>query len=163
MLVLLLALAAVAFALARTFVAQRITVPESVTYMSPALQPGGRVWIDKLSYRISSPRRGDIAALVLPGEDNLTERLVFLRIVALPGETVTGKGGRLLVGGAAAAGSYARGELPFSFGANRVPAGHYFVLADDRAAYPPGGQLEPVFWGTVPRRDIIGRVLPAGG
>jgi len=150
----LLVLGVAAVLLARLFVVQRITVPEGAMHMFPALQPGSPAWIDKLSHRISSPRRGDIVAVAAPGE---TEGFVILRIVALPGETVEAKDGALFVDGAPLAESYVRGDLPFSFEPQRVPRRHYFVLADDRGAYADEGLRR----GAVREDDLIGRVLPA--
>ena len=150
---------------AQAFVAQRVTVPRGATYMSPALTPGARVWLDKLSPRIAPLHRGDIVAVVIPGEDNFEERTVFLRIVGLPGETIAVKDGRLVAGGAPVGESYAHGKIPFTFLPVRIRPGEYFVLADDRAAYPSNGGQEPIFWGVVSRRSIpviIGRVSPTG-
>lgn len=135
--------------------AERFIVPAEVTYMSPALRPGTPVWLDRLGYHITAPHRGDIVAVSAPGAP-----LGFhiLRIVALPGETVAAAQGKLLIDGAAAAGSYAHGLLPLAFGPKRVPREHYFVLADDREAYA----ARDLRWGPVARREIIGRVLPTG-
>jgi signal peptidase I len=102
---------------------------------------------------MSSPRRSDIVATRAKGG------LAILRIVALPGETVEAREGNLWVNGAPLAESHARGELSLSFAPRRLAAGQYFVLADDREAYAS----PRVPWGAVARRDLIGRVLPAGG
>ena len=156
-LVILLVVAGAAYLLWRTFVMRPFTVPEQVNYMAPALEPGTAAVLDRVSYLITPPHRGDIVAVAAPAT-----RLGFevLRIVAVPGETVEVQGGKLLIEGAAAAESYARGALPLAFPARRVPQGHYFVLADDRGAYYAGRKLGG---GVVPRREIMGRVLPAGG
>ena len=142
-------------ALASIFVARRVAVPADVTYMAPELQPGQAAWIDKLSLRIAGPRRGDVVAVRAP---NGRRGFVILRLVALPGETVELRGGRVLLEGAPLAESYARGDVPMSFGPQQVARDHYFVLADDRRAYAS----RRILWGLVARRDILGRVLPAG-
>ena len=153
-LVVLLALAGALFILGRMFVVQRIRVPEDMTCMSPALTPGAPAWVDKLSLRITAPRRGDMVAVAAPSKPLGVD---ILRVVALPGEAVAAKDGTLVVDGAPVAESYARGELPGSFAAQRVPRGHYFVLPDDRGAY--GARSLPRK--PVSRQEIIGRVLPA--
>jgi len=148
-------LAGAAVGVWRMFVVQRFIVPASVTYMSPALKPGERASLDRLSYHITGPHRGDIVAVAAPGT-----QLGFdiLRVVAMPGEMVEVKAGVLMVDGAAVAESYARGALAMTLEPQRVPRGRYFVLADDRAAY----SARNLRWGLVPGRDIIGRIVPAG-
>jgi len=151
----LLLLAAAGLVLWRTVLVQPFTVPADVTYMSPALEPGVRAVLDRLAYRITAPRRGDIVAVAVSGAPR---GFHILRIIALPGETVAAAQGKLLIDGATAAGSYAQGLLPLTLEPRRVPQAHYFVLADDRDVYA----ARDVPWGPVARRDIIGRVSPAG-
>jgi signal peptidase I len=152
--VVLLALAGALFIVGRMFVVQRIWVPEDVTYMSPALMPGAPAWVDKLSLRITSPRRGDIVAVAARSKPLGID---LLRVVALPGETVAAEDGKLLVDGAPVAESYARGELRGAFATRQVPRGHYLVLPDDRGAYGARSLARK----PVSRQEIIGRILPA--
>ncbi|UCH36491.1 MAG: signal peptidase I [Armatimonadota bacterium] len=154
LLILVVVVGAMALA-ARAFLVDRIIVPEDVTYMSPALSPGAPAWLDKLSYRISPPRRGDVVAIAA---ERARPGYVISRVVALPGESVAAQDGALVIDGDATAESYAHGELPPSFAAQRVSRAHYFVMPDDRSAASAG----EVHSGSVPRSDIIGRVLPAG-
>ena len=135
------------------FVARLITVPADARDMSPALRPGERVWLDKLGYHIFAPHRGDIVAVALRS----TGGLRIGRVVALPGDAVSAKDGKLLIDGVAVAESYAHGSLRAVFEPIRVPQGHYFVLPDQRAHTPHDPRTALVSKG-----DIIGKVVPPG-
>jgi signal peptidase I len=153
--ILILAIVGVtAYLLWRTFVVRQFRVPAAVTDMSPTLRPGDRAGLDKLTYYITPPHRGDIVAIRAPGAELGFD---IRRIVALPGETVDIKGGVLTVNGARTADSYAHGKLRGDFGPQRLSEDKYFVLPDDREAYS-SSTANPV----VARDDVVGRVVPAG-
>jgi signal peptidase I len=153
LLIFVLIIAAI-LALGWGFVARPIRVPGDARDMSPALRPGARVWLDKLSYHILPPHRGDIVAVASPSTGG---GLRVARIVALPGDAVSARDGKLLIDGAAVAESYAHGSLPGSFEPIRVPQAHYFVLPDQRAHAPHNPRTV-----LVSRGAIIGKVVPPG-
>jgi len=64
------------------FVGQRTTVHGES--MEPCLQSGDDLWIDKLSYNFSDPKRFDI--VVFPYQDE--EVYYIKRVIGLPGETI---------------------------------------------------------------------------
>ena len=136
------------------FVARSITVPADARDMSPTLRPGARVWLDKLGYHIFPPHRGDIVAVAA---DSSGAGFRIGRIVALPGDSVSAKEGKLLIDGSAVAESYAHGSLAATFEPIRVPQGHYFVLPDDRARAPRNPRTA-----LASKDAIIGKVLPPG-
>jgi signal peptidase I len=68
----------------RAYVLQQFAV--SGTSMITTLHDGDRVLVNKLSYRMHDPRRGDV--VVLKTMESVGERDLIKRVVALPGETV---------------------------------------------------------------------------
>jgi len=61
---------------------------------SAETHPGQRVWIDNFVYLTSKPKRWDVVALHPPDNDS---QLVVKRIVGLPGETVSIRGGDIYI------------------------------------------------------------------
>lgn len=65
------------------------------TSMMPTLRPGDRVWVNKLAYHNSPPRRGDMVVFPQPE----TGILYVKRVVALPGERITVLGRGIYIAG----------------------------------------------------------------
>ncbi len=63
--------------------------------MSPGIESGETVFIDRVSYKLSSPKRGDVIAFYPNGNKGLGLRIK--RIVAIPGETVVARDGVLYI------------------------------------------------------------------
>ena len=109
-----LSVVVVVFLIIRPFLFQAFYIPSSSmepTLMGPK-QPvnpraqretsGDRLLVNKLIYRISDPRRGDIAVFKAPPQASADEKEFIKRVVGLPGETVEVVAPRLLVDGRAA-------------------------------------------------------------
>lgn len=64
--------------------------------MEDTIMPGSRLIINRIAYAVSKPKRGDIIAFYFPDDE---ETVYLKRIIALPGETVEGKNGNVLVDG----------------------------------------------------------------
>jgi signal peptidase I len=63
--------------------------------MLRAYAPGDRVIVERLTYRLRSPRIGDAVVVRQPGAEG---RLDLKRIAAAPGSTVTVRGDRTVLG-----------------------------------------------------------------
>ena len=88
-------LIAVALALLiRHFVVQAFKIPSGS--MVPTLLVGDHLLVNKFIYRFRSPRRGEIVVFKFP-QDRETD--FIKRVIALPGEEVALKDGRLLING----------------------------------------------------------------
>src|SRR3989338_4916612 len=126
--------------------------------MEPNFQNGNYLIVDEISYRLSSPKRGEVIVFKYPL--NPSQRYIK-RIIGLPGETVEIRDGKIDV--------YNQNGVPqlidefsylpefFETSGNtelRLSQGEYFVLGDNRAASSDSRR-----WGTLPRENIIGRVL----
>jgi signal peptidase I len=103
------------------------------TSMEPGLVSGQNVFVNRLSYRISSPKRGDVIAFYPGG--NTDAHPYFKRVVAVPGDVVQILDGELMVNGVPDPDSdeYDKmedagiAEEPLTLG-----TGEYFVLGDNR-------------------------------
>ncbi|MCM3745924.1 signal peptidase I [Paenibacillus pasadenensis] len=125
--------------------------------MQTTLREGERLLENKLAYVAGSPRRQDIVIIYGPE----SELRLVKRVVGLPGETVTMKDGRLYIDGAPLREPYALGrteplslKLPFT-----VPAGHVFVLGDNREYSVDSRELGPVRISSLEGK-IIFRIWP---
>ena len=89
--------------LVRTFVLAHFVVDG--TSMSTTLHDGDRVFVNKLSYRLHDPNRGDV--VVLHEISGASERDLIKRVIALPGETIEVRNCEVLIDG-----QRARGAVP---------------------------------------------------
>lgn len=115
--------------LLRAFVLQVFFIP--TPSMVPTLLPGDRVAVEKLSYHFGPLERGDVVVFDAPAGSTVEGHLVK-RVVALPGETVQGVGGEVLVDGDPLEEPWL-GEVDTSpFPSTEVPAGEVWVMGDNR-------------------------------
>ena len=115
--------------------------------MSPTYGAGSVVFVTR---EWGSPERGEIAAFTTP--DGGGSEIYVRRVVAVEGNDVEIKGGRLYVNGLAESGSESDGERP-DLPKTTVPAGYVFVLADN-----PGYDPSDSGTGLVDLRSILGVV-----
>ena len=145
--------------LVRAYVLQQFAVEG--TSMLNTLHPSDRVLVNKLSYRLHDPRRGDVVVLKRI-ESNSEERDLIKRVVALPGETVEYVDCQLFIDGALVNEPYLDPQIVSSnrCGADQpavqVEADHVFVMGDNR-----GGSLDSrdSSVGQVDYGNLIGRAF----
>lgn len=97
--------------------------------MEPTLLPRDRVLVDKVTYRFRQPHRGDIVVLKYPLNE---QRNYIKRIVALPGDRLQVKEGKLYINGRRSQESYLNGSPQGNYGPVIVPRGSVFVMGDNR-------------------------------
>lgn len=117
--------------------------------MEPTLHTNQYLLVDKVSYLVGSPGRGDIVVFRFP----LDPRRDFIkRIVALPGEEVEVRGGRVLINGRPLDEPFLRDRPLYNYPRRTVPPGQYFVLGDNR-----NNSHDSHVWDFLPRQYIVGR------
>jgi signal peptidase I len=136
--------------------------------MEPTLREGEYFLADATYYRNRAPSRGEVAVYVHPKSTDLH---YIKRIVAVEGDRIAIKGGRTIVNGMAVEEPYVettpprpmladtsetRGPASADMPEVRVPAGHVFVLGDNRAISVDS--RDSVAHGVVPTKNLIGRV-----
>lgn len=135
------------FGVVRPFVAEVLFIPSGS--MAPTLKTGDRVLADKLAYRLSEPRRGDIA--VFESADGLNIK----RVAGLAGDRVEIRDGVLHVNGEPRPEPYVDRRLNDGnfFGPITVPEDHVFVLGDNRQ-----NSLDSRSLGPVPEERLLGEI-----
>ncbi len=124
--------------------------------MEPNFQDGEFLLTDKVTYRFSKPKRGDVIVFEAPGTNN--EEFIK-RIIGLPGDDVTVVNGKVSINEQLINEDY----LPDTFTTEggmflkegqtvTVPEDHYFVMGDNRIA-----SSDSRTWGFVAKDKITGR------
>lgn len=114
------------------FFVLRIGVQSTVvegSSMFPNFVDGEWVLVNKLAYRWNEPIRGDVIVFSAPDEPG---KDYIKRIVALSGETVQIRSGRILIDDVPLDEPWLPVLDERAFGPFRVPEGHVFVMGDNR-------------------------------
>jgi signal peptidase I len=140
----------------RTFVLAHFVVDGTSMYTT--LHDGDRVFVNKLSYRLHDPHRGDV--VVLHQITGASERDLIKRVIALPGETIEVRSCVVLIDGRVLDEPYLDPEVvtPGNCGGETapvtVPPDHVFVMGDNRA-----GSQDSRAIGTIDEDDLVGRAF----
>jgi len=117
--------------------------------MEPNLHDNQRLIIEKISYHLHPPQRGDIVVLRLP---NRRSDPLIKRVIAMPGETVEISNGQVLINGRLLNEPYLTRNTYQNVPPSVVPPGQVFVLGDNRSL-----SNDSRAFGFVPFSDIVGR------
>ena len=118
--------------------------------MEPNFHDGQFLIVNKLIYMLHPPERGDVIVFVPPTS---TSRDFIKRVIGLPGDRITIVNGRVFVNGSPLDEPYPLNAGTYSTAPVTVPPGEYFVLGDNR-----NNSSDSHSWGSVPGKDIIGKV-----
>ncbi len=119
--------------------------------MEPNLHTNERLVIEKISYHVHGPRRGDVVVLRDPAG---SPELLIKRVVGLPGERVTLADGRVYVDGTPIDEPYLDQPTNGSGRSWVVPPLHVFVMGDNRSA-----SRDSRTFGAVPMEELVGKAL----
>jgi signal peptidase I len=162
----------------RTFVVQAFKIPTGS--MENNLLIGDHLLVNKFVYAptrtaledrllpIDPIRRGDIIVFKFPEEP---ERDFIKRVIGLPGETIELRNKKVLVDGTPLEEPYVHFLFPpddrdpgeadvtdfdvrRNYGPVMVPAGHYFMMGDNR-----DNSQDSRYWGFMPREYVKGKAL----
>ena len=122
--------------------------------MAPTLRPGDRVLANKLTYRFSDPRRGDVVAFE-GSDDGQTGQVLVKRVVATSGDTVEFRDGTLRINGEPHKEPYIKAGSPSGKTQEplKVPEGSVFVMGDNRVA-----SMDSRDYGPIRRSSLRGKV-----
>ncbi|MDQ4028137.1 MAG: signal peptidase I [Actinomycetota bacterium] len=176
----LLVVAALAIALLlKTFLVQAFYIPSES--MLPTLEKGDRVLVEKISYRIGDPGRGDIVVFdnafqneepAAEDERSVVTRIgdsfkalfglpteghsdIIKRVVAVGGDRVEGRDGEVLVNGERVDEPYLAEEVGTAdFSPITVPDDAVWVMGDNR-----GSSGDSRSFGPVPVDAIVGKAF----
>ena len=118
--------------------------------MEPTLRSGEFVVVNKLSYKIGEPERGDVVVFHFPRNP---EQEYIKRIVGLPGDTVSIRNGEVRVNGEILEEEYIK-SAPSYQGDWTVGADGLFVLGDNR-----NNSSDSHNWGEVPMELVVGKAV----
>jgi len=173
--VIILLIAVVVAVFIQSFFIKAFLIPSSS--MSPTLQIGDRVMVEKVTYYFHKPRRGDIIVFRYPPREpaamntsnafywpfemigetlHLTHRgsTPFVkRVVATGGQTVALRNGQLYVNHKKVHEDYIVNDNA-DFGPVVVPKDSLFCMGDNRP-----NSRDSRAWGVVPVRSVIGKVF----
>ena len=125
--------------------------------MVPELKVHDRVLVNKVSYRLHDIHRGDIVVFKRPpneiGNDAIKD--LIKRVIGLPGDTIEGRNNHIFVSGRQLDEPYLHaGVVIDDFSPRRIPAGHYFVMGDNRT-----NSKDSRAFGPIPRSLVVGRAF----
>lgn len=128
--------------------------------MEPNLHHGEYLWVDKLQYKITEPKRFDV--VIFPVEYGSETRHFVKRIIGLPGETIQiDADGVIYINGEALEESYGKEEIleytryraasPVTLGEDE-----YFVMGDNRN-HSSDSRMDLV--GNVKKEEFLGKAI----
>jgi len=123
--------------------------------MHPNFPDSEYLLTEKVTYYFRNPQRGDVVVFTPP----VSEDEFIKRVLALPGEKITLRGGRVYINGKLLEEPYLAKELRTDGGSFleegeefTIPAGQYFVMGDNR---PHSSDSRA--WGPISKKPISGR------
>lgn len=124
--------------------------------MSPTLENGQLVAVNKLVYKFHPPRSGDVVVFVTRGDafGPGPERVFIKRVIALPGDTVAIADGAVFLNGEPLHEEYVDVAAYDDMEPIAIGAGMVFLMGDNRR---PGGSWDSREFGPVPMAAVLGR------
>ena len=137
----------------KTFLLQAFYIPS--LSMAPTLQINDRVLVNKLSYDLHDVHRGDLVVFESPPNEGSQTKDLIKRVVALPGETVESRDGRIVINGQVLDEPYLGPDVVTgALEKITIPADHYWVMGDNR-----GNSRDSRYFGAISESLIIGRAF----
>lgn len=131
----------------RTAVVEAFVIPSRS--MEPTLQVGDRVLGNKFWFWFAAPHRQEIVIFSAPPSAELAAGVLIKRVIAVEGDVVEVRDGRVLVNGKAVVEPYLKERPQYPLPPTRVPQGMLFVLGDNR-----NESYDSHVWGFVPQSNL---------
>jgi len=137
----------------KTFLIQAFYIPSGS--MEPTLDIGDRVLVNKLSYRLHDVNRGDLVVFERPEGEGSETRDLIKRVIGLPGDTVEGRDGHVVINGHILEEPYLPdGVTTSDFDPVEIPEDQAWVMGDNR-----GDSRDSRVFGPIQQDDIVGRAF----
>jgi len=137
----------------RMFVAQPFIV--SGASMAPTFETGEYLIVDRATYHLEQPERGDVVVFRYPNDPS---KFFIKRIIGLPGETVELANGITTIEANTERSvldePYLERDRTDDHLTITLSKDEYFVMGDNR-----GASSDSRVWGPVPRENIVGRAF----
>ncbi len=122
--------------------------------MLPTIQLQDRVIVDKISYKFSEVKRGDVVVFRPPSNVDQGGTDWVKRVIGLPGERVEIRDGEVFINEKELTEPYEMEKPNYKFGPFVVQKGSYFVLGDNR-----NNSRDSHYWGELSNQNIVGKVF----
>lgn len=121
--------------------------------MVPNFLDGEYILVDKISYLIGAPQRGDSVILKFPGDPE--HKKYIKRVIGLPGETLEIKKGEVFINNKKLDEFYLPTNiLTYPDSKTNLGTNEYYMIGDNRV-----NSSDSRIWGICPKKYIIGRAL----
>lgn len=133
--------------------------------MYPTFDVGDQLAVEKVTKRIKPLYRNEVVVFNPPqafrdivegqyGDKSRGREALIKRIVAVEGDKVEVKSGKLYINGEEQDEPFKAEDAEYQFGPVVVPAGNVLVLGDNR-----NHSLDGHIWGFLPEKNVIGRAV----
>jgi signal peptidase I len=119
--------------------------------MEPTLYENQRLVIEKISYRLRAPERGEIVVIRPQDGDSVS---LIKRVIGLPGETIAVHDEQVFIDGEPLAEPYLRVVTHGFYPPIRIPDDAIFVMGDNRDR-----SRDSRMFGPVSLEDLVGRAV----
>ena len=140
-----------------TFVGQR-TVVYGMS-MTPTLENGDQLVIEKITPKIGGIKRGDIVTIYIHGMLDEGKDYLIKRVIAIEGDTIKIEGGKVYLNGNPLEEDYIRGDYTYEEQLKTeitIEKGHVFVMGDNRLK---GGSNDSRSLGVFDLKAIRGKAI----
>jgi signal peptidase I len=117
--------------------------------MEPNLHTDQRLVVEKVSYHLHGPRRGDVVVIRMPERG---PELLIKRVIGLAGETIEVRSGVVYIDGQPLDEPYLIRKTSGTYGPTTIPDGNVFVMGDNR-----GASNDSRIFGPVTLDRVVGR------
>lgn len=123
--------------------------------MSPTISSEDRMLINKMSYKKEEPKRGDIIVFNSTLKDDKgNNKSLIKRVIGLPKERLTIKGGNVYINGTKIDEPYINTDYTDGNIDILIQDGEYFVMGDNRTVSRDSRDISV---GTIDKEDIVGK------
>ena len=140
----------------RTFIAEPRYIPSES--MSPTLETGDRLVVEKVSYYFHPPQTGDIIVFEPPTQLQMQgyekEQAFIKRIIGTGGDIVAVENRIVYVNNTPLEENYILESPNYNLDSVQVPEGYLFVMGDNR-----NNSNDSHIWGFLPEKNVIGHAI----